>query len=345
MSSRLLERDAPLAALLSALDEAEGGHGSIALVSGEAGIGKTSLVREFAIRAEARARILQAACDDLVTPRTLGPLHDAAAGTDGPLIAALDAEEQVFAALLEELEASAPTVLIVEDAHWADDATLDVLGYVGRRVESKPALLVLTVRDEAVDTHHPLHRFYGMLAGAPVHRPELERLSGDAVRELVSGTGRAAGAVHALTRGTPFFVAEALAAPPDEVPANVKDAVLARVRLLSPECRDALDRVSVIPSTIDTDLAQALGALDALQEAETAGLIELRADGLQFRHELARRAIEQSLPALRRRLLNAEVVRALRARGTVDRARLLHYAAEAGDVETLLAEGPSAARE
>jgi len=220
-----------------------------------------------------------------------------------------------------------------------------VLGYVGRRVESKPALLVLTVRDEAVDTHHPLHRFYGMLAGAPVHRLELERLSRDAVGALAAGTGRDAGAVHALTRGNPFFVAEALAAPPDEVPVNVKDAVLARVRLLSPECREALDCISVVPSTIPTDLAQAVGALDALEEAELAGLVELRADGLGFRHELARRAIEQSLSALRRRQLNAAVVRALRARGGADRGRLLHHAAEAGDVETLLAEGPAAARE
>ena len=125
----------------------------------------------------------------------------------------------------------------------------------------------------------------------------------------------------------------------------MKDAVLARVRLLSPGCRDALDRISVVPSTVPTDLAQALGALDALEEAEIAGLIELRADGLGFRHELARQAIEQSLTALRRRLLNAEVVAALRARGGADRGRLLHHAAEAGDVATLLAEGPAAARE
>src|SRR3954454_4367789 len=162
MPTRLLERDAPLAALLTALDEAEAGHGSIALVSGEAGIGKTSLVREFATRAEARARLLRAFCYDLVTPRTLGPLHDAAAVSAGPLATSLAEEGPVFTALLEELEASAPTVLIVEDAQWGGDATLDAPGYVGGRGEAKPALLVLTVRDEAVDPHHPLHRLYGM---------------------------------------------------------------------------------------------------------------------------------------------------------------------------------------
>ena len=178
-----------------------------------------------------------------------------------------------------------------------------------------------------------------------MHRLELAPLSAGAVRRLADGTGRDADAVHALTRGNPFFVAEALAAPPDEVPASVKDAVLARVRLLSPPCRDALERLSVIPSTIPADLADLLGALEPLAEAELAGLIELRVDGLGFRHELARRAIEQSLPEIRRRLLNQRVVTALRLRGHPDRGRLLHHAAEAGDVTTLLEEGPAAARE
>src|SRR3954454_2695781 len=204
MPSRLLERDAPLSALLSALAEAEIGRGSTALVSGEAGIGKTSLVREFAGRGGTRARLLQAACDHLVTPRTLGPLHDAAAGTDGPLAAALAQEGQVFTALLDELGESPPTVLIVEDAHWADDATLDVLGYAARRLESRGALLVLTVRDEAIEANHPLHRLLGVLAGAPLHRLELSPLSRDAVGRLATGTGRNADAVHALTRGNPF---------------------------------------------------------------------------------------------------------------------------------------------
>lgn len=345
MAPRLLERDAPLGALLGALEAAASGRGSTALVTGEAGIGKTTLVRAFAAEVGARARLLQAACDDLATPRTLGPLHDAAVGTRGPLAVALADEGDVLTAVLDELEESAPTVLIIEDAHWADDATLDVLGYVARRVATRPALLVLTMRDEALVPGHPLHRLLGVLAGEPVHRLELAPLSRAAVATLAEGTGRDPESVHALTRGNPFFVAEALAAPPDEVPASVKDAVLARVRLLSNECREALERLSVLTATIPADLAGTLGALQPLAEAEQARLIELRFDGIGFRHELARRAIEQSLPEIRRRLLNQEVVAALRTRGRADRARLLHHAAEAGDVDTLLAEGPAAARE
>src|SRR5690242_3228332 len=133
----LLERDVPLGALLGALSEASAGIGSTALITGEPGIGKTALVREFAARAAGRARLLMAACDDLVTPRTLGPLHDA---LERPL------GGDIFGAVMEELAREQPTVLVVEDAHWADDATLDVLGYAARRVGTVGALLVLTAR-------------------------------------------------------------------------------------------------------------------------------------------------------------------------------------------------------
>src|SRR4051794_34663122 len=106
MAPVLLEREAPLTALLDALASAEHGHGSTALVYGEAGIGKTTLVRAFVDRAGGRARLLTAACDDLVTPRTLGPLYDASAATEGPLARALAGdgpEGGVFSALMEEL--------------------------------------------------------------------------------------------------------------------------------------------------------------------------------------------------------------------------------------------------
>src|SRR4051794_32727650 len=158
----LLEREEPLGELLGALRRAEAGQGSTALVSGEAGVGKTTLVRAFAEGARGRARLLTAACDDLITPRALGPLRDVFGDSlDG---------DRAFTAVMAELARERPTVLVIEDAHWADDATLDVLGYAARRVGSVGALLVLTVRDEAIVPGHPLHRLFGMLAGEPVHR-------------------------------------------------------------------------------------------------------------------------------------------------------------------------------
>jgi DNA-binding CsgD family transcriptional regulator/tetratricopeptide (TPR) repeat protein len=347
---RLLERDAPLGVLTGAVAVAGTGHGSTVLISGEAGIGKTSLVRAFAEASADQARLLMGACDDLLASRTLGPLHDAAAGTDGPLAAALadgGTVDGVFAAVLEELAAQQPSVLVVEDVHWADDATLDVLGFTARRVEPLGAVLVVTMRDDEIDPRHPLQRLLGALAGCPVHRVALPPLSPRAVRALAAGTGRDAAALHALTRGNPFFVTEALAVSGGAVPVSVKDAVLARLRRLDGPCREALEQLSVVPSHLPAELAaQLLGPdADVLAEAELAGLVEVRAEGLGFRHELARRAIEDSLPVIRRRTLNQNVVEALRAQPRPERARVVHHAVEAGDVESLLAVGPSAARE
>jgi DNA-binding CsgD family transcriptional regulator/tetratricopeptide (TPR) repeat protein len=349
MAEVLLERDAQLEVLVGAVAESADGHGSTALIAGEAGIGKTSLVRALARRVGGEARVLMAACDDLVASRTLGPLRDAAAGSDGPLAAALAENspvDRVFPALLEELTEERPTVLVVEDVHWADDATLDVLGYAARRLESVGAVLVLTTRDE-LDPRHPLHRLLGALTGCPVHRIELAPLSRGAVQSLAAGTGRDPAAVHALTRGNPFFVTETLAAPRDEVPASVKDAVLARLRGLDADCREALERLSVVPSHVSPELAALLlgDRLGALPAAELAGVIEDRPDGLGFRHELARRAIEGSLPVTRVRLLNRAVVEALGMQERPERARLMHHAVAAGDVDTVLAIGPQAARE
>ena len=350
MPGRLLEREATLAALSHAVTEAAAGRGSVALVTGEAGIGKTSLIQAFAREAGAHARILLSACDDLMAPRTLGPMRDAALGRDGPLAAALvdgGPVEDVFTALLEELAAEPPTVLVVEDLHWSDDATLDVLTYAARRVEAAGALLVLTYRDDEVDPGHPLQRLLGVLASCPVHRLELTALSREAVRRLSAGTGADPEAVHRITRGNPFFVTEALASPRDAVPPTVMEAVLARIGRLGDDCRQALDQLSVVPSHVSLDLAaELLGPrIDALAEAEQAGVIDVRPDSLAFRHELTRRAIERSLPALRRRSLNAAVVAALRAHPRPEPARVMHHAVEASDVETILAAGPSAARE
>src|SRR5262245_24372668 len=270
---RLLERDRTLEALERAVADAAAGQGSVALVTGEPGIGKTTLVRAFADGAAGRARVLLSACDDLMAPRTLGPLRDAAAGTDGPLAAALDQPvDAVFGALLEELGAE-PTVLVVEDLHWADDATLDVLAYVARRIEHIGALIVLTCRDDQVDPRHPLHRFLGVLAGCPVRRLVLRPLSHLGVRELAAGTGADPEALYRVTRGNPFFVTEALASPGDDVPVSVVEAVLARVGRLSAECREALDQLSVVPWQVDPDLAAVLlgSRFEALAEAQAAG--------------------------------------------------------------------------
>jgi len=216
----LLERDGELEGLEGALDRAARGAGSVVLVSGEAGIGKTSLVRAFLRAAAHRATVLQGACDDLLSPRTLGPLRDAARTRGGPPAAALaDGDRDAMpAAVLTELGGSRPTVLVLEDVHWPDDATLDVLRYVGRRVDELAAVIVVTFRDGEVGRR--LQRVLGGLGGPSVRRLALARLSRPAVARLAGGTAATSAPLFALTAGNPFFVSEVLATAAHDVPAT-----------------------------------------------------------------------------------------------------------------------------
>jgi predicted ATPase len=155
----LLERESAFETLGDWFAEARGGRGRLVLVGGEAGVGKTSLVNEFAVRHRQAARVLWAACDPLTTPRPLGPLADVAPELGGRLDQLLREEaprETLFGALLDRLrDARVVTVLVVEDVHWADEATLDLLRFLARRLGASPVLLVVTYRDDEVG---PMHR-------------------------------------------------------------------------------------------------------------------------------------------------------------------------------------------
>jgi len=148
----LLEREAALAQLHGLFDEVVGGQGRLAVVAGEAGIGKTVLVQQFCRSVQARADVLVGACDSLSTPTPLGPLLDIAPVLGGQLEALLRAAapvQRVFGALLAELGSGArPRVLVVEDMHWADDATLDLLRFLARRLSATRTLLIATYRDD-----------------------------------------------------------------------------------------------------------------------------------------------------------------------------------------------------
>ena len=222
----LLERDG----LLDVLDEARAStatRGAVVLVAGEAGIGKTELVRAFAERAAAAgARVAWSRCDDLAVPRALGAVHDLALHGAPALREALRAGRRAESldAVREELARESPTVWIVEDVHWADGATLDVISYLGRRIEDLPALVVLTFRDDELGADHGLRRVLGGLPPTAVRRVHVPPLSRDAVATLA---GARADDLYAVTGGNAFFVTEALAAGSDEPPPSVRDAVLA----------------------------------------------------------------------------------------------------------------------
>jgi DNA-binding CsgD family transcriptional regulator/tetratricopeptide (TPR) repeat protein len=347
----LLERHVELQTLGTAVERASTGHGSAVLVLGEAGIGKTRLVHAFLAAAAGRARVLAGACEDLLTPRALGPLRDAArSAADGPLAAALSPRadpDLLFTAVCDELATPpSPALLVIEDAHWADGATLDVLRYLGTRVQNLPAALLITYRDDALARDHPLRGVLGALGSAAATRLRLTRLTSDAVREMAASTNVDPSELFRLTGGNPFFVSEVLANPGAVVPPTVVDAVLARVGTLSPPAQAALDRLAVVPSGVEVDLLRTLvDDLAPVAEAERAGVVEVRDDVVAFRHELARRAVVESLPASTRLERNADVLRALLTRSDCDPFRVLHHAVEAGDDAAVITHGPTAARE
>ncbi|TWF74426.1 regulatory LuxR family protein [Pseudonocardia hierapolitana] len=344
----LLERHTELVRLAAAVRAAATGRGRVALVTGEAGIGKTSLVRAFLGTLGRDVRVLRGACDDLLAPRPLAPLREAVRDSAGPLARALDtsaAADAALSAVVEELAAQVPTVLVVEDLHWADDATIDVLRYLVRRIDTLPAVLVLTVREDEIAANQQLLQLLGAVAGPESVRLELEPLSTAAVAELAGPAGRDTGALHALTAGNPFYVTEALAAPPDALPISVADAVRARIRPLGPHCAAALEQLSVVPGVVEFPLAEALlpDRMDELARAEERGILAVRENGLAFRHELARRAVEAALPRLRRRALNLAVVRVLRGIPDIDLERVVHHAVQADDAATIVEFAPRAA--
>ncbi|MCE0765413.1 AAA family ATPase [Pseudonocardia kujensis] len=342
----LLEREEALADLDGALAAAQRGRGRVAVVSGGAGLGKTSVVRAFLAGLDSDVVVREGACDDLLTPRPLGPVHDLGRQA-GPALARALAEgdvQAVFTALLDELASRAVTVVVVEDVHWADDASLDALAFLTRRIERLPALLVLTYRDDDVPVEAPLHRVLGGLRTPAAVRIQLAPLSADAVMRL-AGHPEAGRRVHASTGGNPFFVSELLAAEHEGTPASVSHAVLARVARLPSPTRALLDLLAVVPARTEATLLDVLcpGWPERAAAAEERGVVEWQGDGLAFRHELARRAVEEALPASRARGLHAQVLAALRASGA-DPARLVHHAERAADLDTLAEVAPLAAR-
>jgi predicted ATPase/DNA-binding CsgD family transcriptional regulator len=347
----LLEREQPLTELNTALVETSLGMGRLVLVSGEAGIGKTALVEAFTRIHQNKLRVLWGACDLLFTPRPLGPLHDIAAHLQGNLLEQLNSETNrstIFSTFMSELQRKT-TIVVIEDAHWADEATLDLIKFLGRRIQRTLALLIITFRDDELGTRHPLRLVLGDLASSlAVLRIPLGPLSETAVHTLVGARSIDASALYLQTGGNPFFVTEALSNPGSSIPATVRDAVLSRTTRLSLSAQAILQAAAVIGQRVEPwVLAEVTGAeLGAVEECLEIGILLAQADMLIFRHELARQTILETISPPRRKVLHGFVLDALKSSPAAryDLARLAHHAEAAGDREAVLEIAPSAAR-
>lgn len=321
------------------------------LVAGEAGAGKTSLVRAFLLGLDGVVDRVEGACDPLETPRPLGPLHDFADDPAGVLAgfgvghaAAID----VFGSVLSRLRAAErPVVMLIEDVHWADEGTLDFLRYVARRIGTAPAVAICTYRDDEVGVGHPLRTVLGQIAAlATVERMAVPSLTLDAVARLAASAAIDPEHLHRVTEGNPFYVTEVLAAG-GQLPATVSDAVLARVARLDEPARRVVEAVSIAPRFADIDEVRALASVDDdhVDRAVAAGVLVGDGRRLRFRHELARAAVEQSLPPGRRLTLHRRMIEILRSTPSGDRARLAHHAVRTASADLVVEYAPPAAAE
>ena len=348
---RLLEREAQLASLREYASEARQGHGRLVLIAGEAGAGKSALVERLERDLE-EASWSWAACDGLFTPRPLGPLFDLAAGLGGELAdlcRARAAREDLFGALLRQVSTSqpVPNVIVIEDVHWADEATIDLLRFLGRRLRGAAVLLIVTYRDDGLAAGDPLRVAIGDLASlSSTRRVSLPPLSADAVRVLAGGTELEAAALYRLTGGNPFYVTEAVRAGLSVVPDSARDAVLARVARLSADARQVLEVAALAGARVELDLLRLVTACGpaAVDELLASGLLAEDGARLRFRHEIARLAVEQSVAAHRRAAIQAGILRSLRELGCEDDARMAFHAEAADDQATVLVHAPRAAR-
>ncbi|HEY1839815.1 MAG TPA: AAA family ATPase [Mycobacterium sp.] len=360
MVDGLLERDTQLAQLgVLARRVTRGGPGHVVLLRGEAGVGKTTVLARFVGQLDPRLRVLRGWCDPLGAPRPLGPLTDALAGLDASagagLAAAVDSGDtaRIYRQLLAALGDSDRWVWVIEDAHWADGATLDLVRFLARRIATLRLLLVISYRDDELGAAHPLAVTLGDVSNyAAVNRIELAALSLSSVATLAAGSGLNADELHHITGGNPFFVTEVLAAGPDSMtrkvlPRSISEAVYGRLARLSAKARETAHAVAVCGQRADVALLDGMcpEARTALHECLGAGVLTAEGNLVGFRHELARRATLAQIPDFDRIDLHRRALSVL-AEPPVDvnaLAALAFHADEAGEIQAAVRYGIAAA--
>ena len=336
--SDLVDRGTELETLTRCFESACDGAGTAVMICGPAGMGKTSLVQAFLASLDEREdvpTVLRCGCDDLIRPRPFGPFRDMirSSGLLSDELAVDPNQEDILVGLTDLLDRpNRPAVLVVEDAQWADDASIDVMRYLARRVVSLHAMLVITTRDDdAGGNHHVRNLLTGSSSSAPVHIG-LGPLSLQAVDQLAADSSLDGRYLHEVTGGTPLLVRQLLSADDEDATRLARETLMSRAAALSPEGRAVLQTLSVIPEGAAPTLVRALFSdqPSSLHEAEGTGLLLSTKSHIRFRHELARLAVVEAMSFGERMAATDRALDALTETGE-DPTVLVHIARAAGD--------------
>jgi DNA-binding CsgD family transcriptional regulator/tetratricopeptide (TPR) repeat protein len=343
---QLVERDEQLATLRRSLDDEATAAGRIVLIRGEAGIGKTSLLKAFVEDCPSDVDVVWGACDGVSTPQPYGPFEDMADALGPEFHRLLEGDAsrgEIGRWLLRWMAAGPVRVLVIEDVQWADQATLDLLAFLARRIESLPVLLLLTHRDG--DGRAPsVDRILGGVASLPILRQlPLEPLSRPGVARLAGDTGVDAQELHRITAGNPFYVREVLDAGLTRMPISVRDAVRARVAQLDDRGHRALQVAAILGVRAEPWLLAAVAGEDILgiDDCVRLGLLT-KADGIAFGHELTRMVVLEDVPVIHGIALHRRALAALQQAGVGDEARLAYHAEGAAERDAVLRHASAA---
>jgi DNA-binding CsgD family transcriptional regulator/tetratricopeptide (TPR) repeat protein len=356
-------RDAELAALTAALDAAVAGDPAVVLLSGEAGVGKTRLVEEAAGRAsEAGARVLSGSCIEMggdglpfgplahvfrslmrnTSPEQLDEFIGPARSELGQVLPDLDPDNalsraplgeggtarllELVVGVIERLAADRPLMFVIEDLHWADRSTLDLVALLVRALHGARVLVVVSFRSDELHRSHPLRPLVtGWERVRAVQRIELQRLGRAEVAQQLEAilgappSARLVDQVHERSEGNAFLVEEILGAvqsgaDPDQLPLSLRDVLLARVERLDPSTQRLLRTAAAAGRAVSDRLLAAVASLDeaeldaALRDAveHHVLVVDETERGYVFRHALTRDAIYgDTLPRERVRIHTA----------------------------------------
>ncbi|HTR29357.1 MAG TPA: AAA family ATPase [Puia sp.] len=347
----LIERAGHLDTLHDKFKDIAAGEGHCVMLSGEAGIGKTALIRTFCNEHRHHAKIYVGTCDALFTPRPLAPLYDIIYQIwEDDWRKVSEDRTTLFTDFFHRFDQQpGPSLIVFEDIHWADEATIDFIKFLARRITRLRCLFVLTWRDEEIHASHPVRQLFGQLPPHSFTRFQLPPLSRNAVGDLAKARGYRGEDVYDISGGNPFYVNEILASYSPGIPNNIKDSILSVYNRLEPDTRRVCELLSVMPTGLETDYLEQLEPQYAavLAPCMDAKIIQLKDNRLFFKHELYRRTIESSLSPFTRIALNKDILTAFQdrfeARGETE--RIIHHAKNANDHQTVVHFAPLAARQ